>query len=450
MIKLKLHNNQYINSLPWEKDTLRIIEEASIETGIEAWGSTGLFYRPFFNAAYGRSQEGFDKDVCVKSMQDAKILWQFLQNHWPETRWSVFSGDLENFEYGLDTPHWSIQAGRSLSHRLGAVKIENGEVLVLSPDFVIDELKDGLIEINTYAFKEKNDKEIEKFKNSAVLRAKKTISEYPFLTLGKTFRELGIKEFSSNYDELSLEKKNIIINKKFIIQSPKRRLLPDEMQSIVDAKLRSETYFNLSATEKGFIETADFIKPKNNIVWAEYFFSNASDKEFHEWFCNQTRSRHPIGGKDDFINSIFSTLYQENNYDIFIHDSGLPYKKYLRSKILEIKTDYRPELLKAPVRLLGLLTELPEMTRPNNLPNWLDQKQKDAIKYLYSVYKKREDQLLNNKKSSENYSKAISNLISLGVSIDDISKSIYSLANAKNLLVYDYELPPNSLTFPQP
>lgn len=56
----------YRESPGWEKDILEKIEHISNKTGIEAWASTGLFYRPFFNARFGVTQSSFDKDICVR------------------------------------------------------------------------------------------------------------------------------------------------------------------------------------------------------------------------------------------------------------------------------------------------------------------------------------------------------------------------------------------------
>ncbi|TKT93312.1 hypothetical protein [Dyadobacter frigoris] len=374
MMDCILHENNYIQSLGWEWEILRKIEFASMQTGIEAWGATGLFYRPFFNGRYGPAQDGFDKDVCVRTEQEVRIFWTFLKDIWPDIRWSVYSGEIENNNYHVPNNHWAVQMGRPLLFRLGAVNIHNGKVHVLMPYEALVSLNSGLIEINHQAFI--NDGSQEDMKNvaiSAVTRTRKVLSEYPGLKCGSTVNEIAEKfqvDKVASYDVKDLfylnaqvgkssKKLNLFLEdtqeglvlieriktnlKSGSYPSPRFEELPKALESIRKIKIKQEHYLEITNLEETVLKQSDeIVAPDQYPSWLEYCAKNEFDASFKEWFSIQLRSRNPVGGKDPYLSKFISGYLFSDEFDINtngVHQSGWSWKKYIREKIFALNID---------------------------------------------------------------------------------------------------------------
>jgi hypothetical protein len=300
--------------LGWERDTLDRVAQASAETGIEAWASTGLFSRPFFNGRFGITQNSFDKDICVKTEAEAPVLWDCLMAHWPNMRWSVFSADRENRDYGVSDPCWMIQFGRPLLHRLGACRARNDSVEIVTVEAALASLQDGTLEINPQA------PMTEQAASSAIARVEKSVGEYPFLLLGPALRQLvldkgpalgwiyhhalnesGIRKARPGHVEGAFAYPDIVA-------------LPAPLEDIRAARLQAE--------KMGAAYHAPAVLPTETRRWSRFFYNEAEEPVFREWAINQFRSRTPLTGRDrfivynrdDLIPAVSSALIQAGQY----------------------------------------------------------------------------------------------------------------------------------------
>lgn len=349
---MKLIRTTAYQSFSWEREVLEVIAYASHDLGIEAWGATGLFYRPFLNGIFGPPQEATDKDVCVETVEQVAKVSSYLRARYPAIRWSVFSGAKENLDYGLPSPHWAIQAGRPISLRLGAVrKLPGGEIEVLSMEDVLQYLQGGMVELNKTAHD--NSKQCgreDTFLKSAVSRTSRLVRDYPGLSVGQTLPETS-----------PVPKPQGQLN---VFPRPALAPMPHPLLETV-AQLKRDAEDNPAQPQQPIDEP---LLPNGYEAWSQIAFT-ADDPSFREWFLNQTRSRNPVGGRDEYVAHAlraYAGKQAETGY-AQLH-WGWDIERHVRELMLALSTEgvTRDPDLKASCRLAALVSYSPTPV----LPTW--------------------------------------------------------------------------------
>lgn len=320
----------------WDYNTLTALRDGTMATDVDAWGVCGLFYRPYLNWHFGPPQWSTDADVCVRSVDDAVRLDAWLRRKHPWRRWSISPDAGNAFPYGE----------RAITMRLGAVRLrDNGRVEVaVAGANVIEHLQRGIV-----ALQESNAKAYggeSAFLDAAVGRARKLLREYPGLrlegrlatiyaerygpheptspvvlftpSLAKAVRDAemnsgaqqrrwrGVSD-AQKADAMEIVAHYRTSNKRATpVPVPPSGPLPPQMRAQRNAKRLSDLRFD-SATQFAPIDP-----PQGYETWMHWMCMQASDAMFREWLLNQSRSRHPYGGRDTYLRSVLDlTLYRE-------------------------------------------------------------------------------------------------------------------------------------------
>lgn len=329
-------------SLSFEKDTLKILETASKEIGIEAYVGAGGVYRGFWNGKYGPPQLSTDKDVFVLKREDVLPMLQKLQELSPQTRWSVHSRQKESQNHYGFTPK-NLEEGIKSSpynFRQAGVRIQDGKI-----DLTIDaqaeaDLRNGIIRIDEEVLSKMNPESQEKFLNEFASRIHKTLQEYSGLQLVGLARETYEKVYGPYttfdvYDDWEkieqlvqksetdgniiwrrlTEKEKIYADEivDFYRKADKNSIpfsipplakLPSELEELRIIKEKLDLGLEINPGEqKKLSETPK--PPEGYNSWFEYVLKEGDDT-FNEWVLNQTRSRRPFGGKDPYLEKILS------------------------------------------------------------------------------------------------------------------------------------------------
>lgn len=339
--------------LPWEMDVLCSLEKATIDLGVNVWGSTGMFYRPFLNGKYGPNQLGFDKDVCVDKTVDIKIVYQYLALNFPKYRWSVYSGEQKESDYGIKSPHGAVHIGRSISLRHGAVRLIDSIPTVITTPEAYNALSEGVVEISSVAINQRSD--TAKFLEATSFRGLKLCDEYPDLCLGEKF----IKLIGEVHTPINLTYSDRIYT------AHEKSIFPHKtLQDLQEIKEKSESMVLLTQSELLIKQCNADKHPTNYQSWAHFVFCNANDEAFLEWLVNQMRSRNPFGGKSVEVNDALKFISSMK---------GLPYVdgrspvKQVVDRFVSLNTSNFTSKEKATARW-SLITK--SLTTPKT-PTWL-------------------------------------------------------------------------------
>lgn len=213
--EIREHLGLDFESLQWERATLQTVYTASKELGIEAWCSAGILYRPFFNGQYGPMQESTDKDVFIYNQADVVPFRKKLEEIDPDTRWSVHSRTTESKRHLGITPD-TLSSGIlnvPLTFRQGGVRMtENGLEVNIKPSAEAD-LRNGILRLDEDILAQMPPAERATYIQDAVARVRKTLSEYPGLSLRGTLAEVYKETYGqhqpapiiSSWDEIQEE-----------------------------------------------------------------------------------------------------------------------------------------------------------------------------------------------------------------------------------------------------
>ena len=338
--------------MPWEWDAINALDAAANETGINAWLATGLIYRPFWNGKFGPHQLGMDKDVQVASHEDRKPLLASLQKIRPDLRWTVENRvAYTETDYGIKTK--TLEQSLSifpLRFREGAIRSTNDKLEILITPGALEDLQNGIVRIDEEFLSYVPDGYKEKVIAKALVRAHKTLKEYPALRLegviAKRYEEkyghhvpFGniIDDWQEMRDEDVIDRdrgrphwnglsntEREIAEKEFLpsFQSaaksasppprPRPARLPDVLENI--RRKRDEERDN---------EQEVNLLPAGFASWLHFTTRHSPDGEFKEWLVNQRRSRRPIGGKDPYLEQILSYRL----FDSYLHGNKKPQQK---------------------------------------------------------------------------------------------------------------------------
>jgi len=339
-------DSKEFQSMPWEGDSLNALDSAVKETGINAWMATGLLYRPFFNGRFGPHQLGMDKDVQVARDKDRKPLLTSLQKIQPDLRWTVENRvAYTETDYGIKTN--TLEESLSifpLRFREGGIRSINGKLEILVTPGALEDLQNGIVRIDEEFLSYVPDEYKEKVREKALVRAHKTLREYPGLRLEGIIRGLYEERYGlhvpfgkivSNWQEMHEENikdkdkgrphwnglsntEQTIAEEEFLpffrssIKSasppprPKPARLPDVLENI--RRERNE------GGENG----QEVLVPEGFASWLHFTTRESLDDEFKEWLVNQCRSRRPIGGKDSYLEQLLSYEF----FDSYLQERG--------------------------------------------------------------------------------------------------------------------------------
>lgn len=371
-------------SLPWERQTLAIVEKISEQTGVEMWLSAGSLYRAFWNGKFGPFQESTDKDVFIEREEDIEKVEKALAEAAPEVRWAVHSRVQETANhYGL--PVESLQKGIvdvPLNFRQGAVRMNQGKVEVLLAPEVEADLRHGILRFDEKVLAKLPADAVEKTFRDAPSRVKKTLEEYPGLRLEGKLAELYAEKYGAHTsqpvegDWEAIEKAVIereygghshwrsetltdreiqiagevadfyrtIVKVPSAPPRPKKAKLPGVLETIRDLRTRDQKGDALNDSERAMLDNQKETVPEGYESWLHYVATESSDDEFREWLLNQIRSRSPVGGVDDYLKKAFDYAKSGRNQKQKETHMAFPLHKHLQEAMLQLSTD---ELLKS-------------------------------------------------------------------------------------------------------
>lgn len=312
-----------LQSLPWDRDVLRIL--ASVEP--QAWVTGGgRIYRPFFNGVYGPVSNSWDVDIRVWGAQRADEVRHALERQAPMYRWHV-----------KDAASWTrIEFNRELSCveetfsltplicTCAGIRWHEGHVQVYwgHPEAEAD-LRSGVLRPNThgkYSF--------------AVQKAKKIAEYYPGISAPFIFHE----------------------------RVPIAHTYGEAMEEIQHREYGGKTHWHaLTLREERYArEAIQFLEklpceprlvswpPPASLPDGNPWLS--PDAQFRMWVVNQTRSRNPVGGRDEYLMSAFE---RQRGVQQKATHQGWDLQLHALYALLQLETDH-VSAYRRPLRLAML------------------------------------------------------------------------------------------------
>jgi len=368
-------------SLSFEEDTLRIVEEAAEEIGIEAWPGAGLLYRPFWNGKFGPAQESTDKDIHVDSSENARALLQKLKEKAPHVRWSVDDRmrDTRDF-YGIESEDLATAMQTfPLTFREGGVRFKNGKLDVMMSEQAESDIRHGILRIDEDLLSRAPQEWQERIIDRSIGRAKKMLEEYPALRMVGLLKEQyekkhgvheslsiiadwepmqdhvhqkeygGITRWDPKRFTESDKHYGLMIREHYLTADktptapprPDFHPLPEPLESVRITKLKVEMGEIDPNSPEGVIPET-IASPEGYKSWLHFMITEQEDGPFKEWFLNQIRSRQPIGGKDPEIEKAIDMARQTKlpTREQKATHLGFPLHKHSQEAVLQTPTDW--------------------------------------------------------------------------------------------------------------
>lgn len=361
--------NLDFESLPWERETLAIVEKVSEQTGLEMWLCAGALYRAFWNGKFGPFQESTDKDVFIEKAEDIAKVEAALNTASPTTRWAVHSRVKESQDhYGLAVK--SLQQGVMdvpLNFRQGAIRSKSGKVEVILAPGVEADLRRGVIRFNEAFLTKLSVDSLSQTLSDSPSRVRKTLEEYPGLKLEGELSRLYQEKYGEGH------------------QSKEIKTAWDQIEkSVLDNEYGGRAHWNPSSFKPAELKVAteviDFYRTAQRVPSAparpkkvdfpvipenlepykcalHYAVSELGDDQFREWLLNQIRSRNPKGGADQYLKSVFDLAKSGRNQEQKETHLGHALHKHLQESMMQLATDelclkltqrgYQPDQLKS-------------------------------------------------------------------------------------------------------
>lgn len=312
-----------IQSLPWDRDVLRIL--ADVETN--AWVSGGgHIYRPFFNGVYGPITNSCDVDIRVWGAQRADEVQHALERRAPMYRWHVKDAAAwarTEFKRELSCVHEAFSLTPLICTCAG-IRWYEGRVQVHwgHPEAEAD-LRNGLLRPNfqgTYSF--------------AVQKAKKIAEYYPGVSAPFILHERA--PIARTYDKAMEEVQRCEHGGK----THWRGLTPTEEQCAREViqlleKLPREPRLVSWPTPASLPDGDPWLSP---------------DAQFRMWVVNQTRSRNPAGGRDEYLKG---ALERQRGVQQKATHQGWDLRLHALHALLQLETDHI-SAYRRPLRLAML------------------------------------------------------------------------------------------------
>lgn len=343
-------------SLPFDRETLLQLEGVASDLGIEAWGSSGMIYRAFWNGTYGPLQESTDFDIWTETPEEAVALLTALESRYPEKRWAVESWQAHSeVAYSASKSSFTESlVDRVLTFRQAAVRLQNNTIDLQLARGAEADLRQGIIRIDEEALNRLPPDNQEYHLQKTLATIKRQLKEYPGLRLEGKVAQLYAEKYGVLHQPVDITAKwseleeqvaefefggrtrwnhQFTDEEKLLAQEtvntfrfarkepsappkPKKSHLPIPLEhykvQLLEAKARND---------KESIEQLQqpITPPEGYSSWLHYVCVNATDNEFREWLLNQVRSRNPIGGGDETLQTLFS--YEQ--FDAFTKNSKL-------------------------------------------------------------------------------------------------------------------------------
>eukprot|EP01125_Pyxidicula_operculata_P004761 TRINITY_DN1779_c0_g1_i1.p1 TRINITY_DN1779_c0_g1~~TRINITY_DN1779_c0_g1_i1.p1 ORF type:complete len:678 (-),score=87.78 TRINITY_DN1779_c0_g1_i1:487-2244(-) len=402
-----------IQSLDWDKETLKRIRDVSTDLDIEAWVIGGGVTRVFWNDTFGPKQISTDVDIMILDQLDTVKFQEEIERRYPKyRRWSVHGAVLLNpssKKYILETEKSKLMdsiMNVPLKYRCGGVRLDenNNVVLKLGPG-VEGDLRRGILRMND---NESTETLLDirsifpKVMDECVGRTRKNILEYPGLKITGLLEseyvdrhsyhipsiiytdwkemmdatkemEKTIKKDTKNnewmsttssmwYSEQDAEFKKTFTEKlkyfeysfentkkepKYVPRCEQSRL-PGNLQQLVEISKKEDMGLILTKEEDELLGSESIELPDDKFsCWSSYVFYRCPDNEFKEWILNQTRSRNPKGGKDQFLHTVLSLKFLGSYPDKCLNTiqiqkpihSGWTVIQHIKESLLQLETD---------------------------------------------------------------------------------------------------------------
>lgn len=301
-----------LQKLPWEKDVLRIL--ASVEPNAWVTGG-GHIYRPFFNGIYGPITNSWDIDIRVWGASRADEVQHSLERQAPMYRWHVkdaaswarteFNRELSDIKesFGL-APLICTCAG--IRWHEGEVEIDWGH-----PDAEAD-LRSGVLRPNPdgkYLF--------------GVQKAKKIAEYYPGVTSPLILHERVA--IVRTYAEAMQEVQQHEFGGKAHWHrfTPREEQYANEVLQLLE-KLRREPRLVPWPPPAPLPDGDPWLSP---------------DAQFRMWVVNQTRSRNPAGGRNEYLRA---ALECQRGVQQKATHQGWDLQLHALHALLQLETDHVP------------------------------------------------------------------------------------------------------------
>lgn len=312
-----------LQSLPWEKDVLRIL--ASIETNAWVTGG-GHIYRPFFNGLFGPITNSWDVDIRVWGAGQASEVQHALERRAPLYRWHVKdAASWARTEFGRELS--CLEDSFSLAPLIctcAGIRWRNGQVEILwgHPEAEGD-LRSGLLRPNPqgkYSF--------------AVQKARKIVMYYPGVSAPCILHEWV--PITQTYEEAM----EAVQRQEYGGKTHWSGLTLDEEQHFRNANQLSEK-----------LDRSPLLvswPPPATLPDGDPWLS--PDAQFRMWVVNQTRSRNPAGGRDEYLEAALEC--QRDIHQKATHQ-GWDLRLHALHSLLQLETDHIPAY-RRPLRLAML------------------------------------------------------------------------------------------------
>ena len=367
-----------LESLPWEHDSLMVVEQVSKQLGIEMWLCAGSLYRAFWNGKFGPMQESTDKDLFIEREEDIESVEAALEAAAPQVRWAVHSRVKESVDhYGLNPD--SLQQGIldvPLNFRQGAVRMKEGKIDVLMGEGIEAELRQGIVRFDEAILAQLPPNVLEKTLAEAPSRIRKTMEEYPGLKLEGRLSELYEAKYGKHTSqEIKRDWNDIesaVIEREYGGRSrwsaehwnsrefevaagivdfyrtaqripstpprPEKAHLPGSLEALRLIRSKAQKGRPVTAEEQGLLKEG-VSAPEGYESWLHYTLTESPDDQFKEWLLNQIRSRTPLGGKEGYLERIWDMAKTEKKGGQKETHMAFPLHKHLQEAALQLSTD---------------------------------------------------------------------------------------------------------------
>lgn len=374
-------------SLPWELETLRILDDVGRDMGIEAWVASGGFYRPWFNNQFGPAQRPTDIDVAVERQADVDPLFLRLRQQHPRRRWSVLSPiTYLKAEYGIEVA--SLREAKGLTsflHKGGMVRWLGGIEVFLAPGTEAS-LRTGVLGLNPRLLEQLTPEQREGLVKKSADKVQRTLREYPGLRVDSVLDAALRTHFGIRHSPRPLSRDWVALKSRVLQEEipargqaharralsevelavatrilsfhrdsqarpeapelPPRAELPQPLEDLRNARDKQKGGLSLSESERRLLATTQIPPPEGYSGWLHYMTFETPDAVFRDWLLNQAHHHKPYGGRDPLLEELLTfRLFQTGKKPLdpgvqsAMHQ-GWTLDKHLVAAALELETDW--------------------------------------------------------------------------------------------------------------
>ncbi|MCI5066461.1 hypothetical protein MRY87_12120 [bacterium] len=340
------------------EEPLQQIEECLRELSIpQATASCGLFYRTFFNGQYGPPRLPIDLHVGVRTQDEATRLQSHFREKFPSVRFKarpiahLLELQLEMSEGTIPADPEQAQLVGPCVWLQGGILLEEGKRTFIGTESAFHCLRAGILQVDEELLGTLPEDKAQQLLSQAAKRALALREEYPALKLqgaleqrcaellgeslrtpsrlltgdwaGQAVREAEARRGGKSLwstgitaDELpqATEVQQLLRTLPHFtepIPIPPQCSLPGVLAALQEQKRRCKDALEEHQTDQIPAYRQPIEPPRGEQSWSGYLARTASDGEWREWLLNQTKSKHPFGGSDEWLTRVLHLEQEE-------------------------------------------------------------------------------------------------------------------------------------------